>query len=122
MAERRRAPRVRLLRPIGAKVRTYSPARVLDISRDGLLLQLDHPLSPGDHHELHIQLDGEDLVVKAVVRRCWLQGSGRDDQGERIRHYRAGIQFDHPQPGLIEHLPEDSVLHVDVELLGHKKE
>lgn len=96
-------------------MRTYSPARILDISRDGLLLQLEHPLSPGDHHELRIQLEEEELVVSASVRRCWLQGMGKDANGERIKFYQAGIEFAQPQPALLEHLPEDSILHVDVE-------
>jgi len=115
MGERRKSERVKLLKPVSAKVRTYSPAKVHDLSERGLLLTLAHPLNPGDRHEVRIQVDVEEVSVRAVVRRCWLTSTQVGGDGDRVHVYSAGLEFDSLQPGLLERLPEESIVHVRVE-------
>ena len=115
MAERRKADRVKLLKPVSAKVRTYSPAKVLDLSEKGLLLTLAHPLNPKDRHEVRIQVDGGEVTTFAIVRRCWLTTTEAGAEGGRARVYSAGLEFETLQTGLVERLPQESVVHVSVE-------
>lgn len=115
MPERRKNDRVRLLKPVQAKVRTYSPAKVLDLSEGGLLLTLAHPLCPGDRHEVRLLVDGDEVVVHAVVRRCWLDRREVNPEGARVHVYSAGLEFLEVQPGLLQRLPEESIVHVRVE-------
>lgn len=115
MAERRRAPRLKLLKPVQAKVRTYALAKVLDVSESGLLLEIEHALSPGDRHQVRIQVEGGDEVLRATVRRCWLERTDRDAEGLRVRVYHAGLEFEKPDPDLLDRLPGESLVKVHVE-------
>ena len=46
------------------------PARLLDLSMGGALLDLATALEVGADHDFSLQLDGETLWVQGEVRRC----------------------------------------------------
>ncbi|HUG53420.1 MAG TPA: PilZ domain-containing protein [Vicinamibacteria bacterium] len=64
--------------------RAQVPARLLDLSLGGALLDLATALEVGAIHDFSLQLDGETLWVQAEVRRC---------QQVRADGYRVGVQF-----------------------------
>ena len=98
MTERRAVPRVEPKRPLSARVRTFVPARIVDISSRGTQIELATSLRPEVPCDLRIQLDAGEVVVRAVVRRCRAWGFGLDERDQRVLLYRAGIEFEEPAP------------------------
>jgi c-di-GMP-binding flagellar brake protein YcgR len=64
--------------------RAQVPARLLDLSMGGALLDLATALEVGAIHDFSLQLEGEVLWVQGEVRRC------RQVRGE---NFEVGIQF-----------------------------
>ena len=64
--------------------RAQVPARLLDLSLGGALLDLATALEVGAIHDFSLQLEGEVLWVQGEVRRC------RQVRGEG---FEVGIQF-----------------------------
>jgi hypothetical protein len=93
MTERRGALRIKPKKPIRAKVKAYIPARVVDISSRGVLLEITQPLPPKTKCDLRVQENGDELLLQATVRRCCVWGYGTNDRLERVVVYRAGLQF-----------------------------
>ena len=93
MPERRAATRIKPEKPIRAKVKAYIPARVVDISPRGALLEITQPLPPRTKCDLRVQENGDELVLQATVKRCCVWGYGTNDRLERVVVYRAGLQF-----------------------------
>jgi hypothetical protein len=118
MSERRGAPRVKLTWTMRAKVKAYIPARVLDVSSSGVLLELDHPLPPRTACTVKITCDEEEILLPACIRRCFVGGHGTNEKGEKVVFYHAGLAFENADPSAVtrlgEHLslpgalPEDS--------------
>ncbi len=102
--ERRNALRVKLKKPIKAKVRTYAPATVLDISTTGLLMSAEHPLPPRSGCDLKITQEETVVTLRGSVKRSWLHGLEENDRGLRSPIYRIAMQFDEPVPDLLERL------------------
>ena len=98
MAERRRAQRVKLSGNMQARVRAYMPARILNISTSGVLLELTHPLPPKTACALKISCDFEEVNLQAIVRRCIVGGHGKNEKGEKIVLYHAGLAYDQIAP------------------------
>jgi hypothetical protein len=93
MAERRSAQRITPPREIAAKVKAFLPARVVDISRTGVQLELSSLLRIGVQCDVKLALDGEELRWPATVRRCRAAAFGVDEQGQKVLLYRAGLEF-----------------------------
>jgi hypothetical protein len=106
MMERRKAPRVKLTWMLQAKVKAYLPARVIDLSATGVLLELDHPLPPKTACSIKIVCESEDVQLPAVIRRCCVGGHGKNEKGQKIVLYHAGLAFENPDPVAIERLRE----------------
>jgi hypothetical protein len=106
MMERRKAPRVKLTWMLQAKVKAYLPARVIDLSATGVLLELDHPLPPKTACSIKIVCESEDVQLPAVIRRCCVGGHGTNEKGQKIVLYHAGLAFESPDPVAIERLGE----------------
>jgi len=70
--------------PVTGTARAQVPARLLDLSLGGALLDLSTCLDVGAIHDFALQLDGEVLWVQGEVRRC---RKLRDDR------FEVGIQF-----------------------------
>ncbi|HLE60437.1 MAG TPA: PilZ domain-containing protein [Thermoanaerobaculaceae bacterium] len=98
MDERRAVPRVEPQKPLSARVKTFLPARIVDISSRGAQLELATSLRPEVPCDLRIQLESGDVVVHAIVRRCRAWGFGLDEKDQRVLLYRAGIEFQEPVP------------------------
>ena len=98
MTERRAVPRVEPKKPLSARVKTFMPARIVDISSRGAQIELATSLRPEVPCDLRIQVEPHDIVVHAIVRRCRAWGFGLDDRDQRVLLYRAGIEFEEPAP------------------------
>jgi len=102
--ERRSSPRITPQRPVAAKVKASIPARVLDISAQGMQIELDTSLCPNVTCELRIILDDGDVNLRATVRRCRAWGFGLGDKDQRVLVYRAGIEFGEIPPECLDRL------------------
>ena len=98
MDERRAVPRVELSKPLPARVKTFLPARIVDISSKGAQIELATSLRPEVPCDLRIQLESGDIVVHGIVRRCRAWGFGLDEKDQRVLLYRAGIEFEEAAP------------------------
>lgn len=93
MAERRSSERVTPSKELPAKVRAFLPARVMDISRIGVQLELSSLLRVGVVCDVRLSLGEEELRWPATVCRCRASFFGLDASGQRVLLYRAGLQF-----------------------------
>jgi hypothetical protein len=101
MDERRAVPRVELSKPLPARVKTFLPARIVDISSRGAQIELATSLRPEVPCDLRIQLESGDIVVHGIVRRCRAWGFGLDEKDQRVLLYRAGIEFEEAAPEVL---------------------
>ena len=99
--ERRSVPRIKPNSPLSAKVRAYVTARVLDISHNGVQVEMPSALPPRATCDLRFQVDGEEILLRGTVRRCVLWGQGADERDQRVLLYRAGLQFDEASKGRV---------------------
>lgn len=93
MAERRSAPRLMPATELSARVRAFLPARVVDVSRTGIQLELSSLLRVGITCEVKLSLEGTELRRPATVRRCRATRFGVDENGQKVLFYRAGLEF-----------------------------
>lgn len=93
MAERRSSTRVTPSKELPAKVRAFLPARVVDISRTGVQLELSSLLRVGVVCDVRLSLGEEELRWPATVCRCRASSFGVDASGQKVLLYRAGLQF-----------------------------
>lgn len=93
MAERRGSARLQPTEELPAKVRAFLPARVVDISRTGVQLELSSLLRVGVVCDLKLSVGEEELHWPATVCRCRAASFGVDAAGEKVLLYRAGLQF-----------------------------
>ena len=80
-SEKRRFPRVRSLNIVAERGRVF---RTLDLSREGLLLEMDVPAAVGTHLRLDLALGEAILEVKGEVVRHRVQENGRTAVGVRF--------------------------------------
>jgi hypothetical protein len=106
MVERRKAPRVRLTWTLQAKVKCYLPARVIDVSSTGVLLEMDHPLPPRTACSIKIACEADEVLLSAIIRRCCVGGHGTNEKGQKIVLYHAGLAFENSDPTSIAKLRE----------------
>ena len=106
MLERRRAPRIRLAWTLQAKVKAYVPARVIDVSTTGALLEVDHPLPPRTACTLRLPINGDELQLPAIIRRCTVGGHGLNEKGEKTVLYLAGVAFQSFDPAMVAKLKD----------------
>jgi c-di-GMP-binding flagellar brake protein YcgR len=69
---------------VGGTARGQVPARLLDLSLGGALLDLATSLEVGAIHDFALQLDDQLLWVQAEVRRC---------QQVRKEGFQVGVEF-----------------------------
>ncbi len=96
--ERRAVPRVEPRSRLDAKIMAAVPARVLDISSRGALIEVARVLQPLRRCDLRIQFPEGEFAVRAIVRRCRAWGFGVDDESQRVMLYRAGLEFEEVAP------------------------
>lgn len=80
--------------PIAARVRGLHFARILDLSRRGALAESTTILRPLERSELLIHFPDGPFVTQAMVQRCRAWRETTDARGQRILHFRSGLEFD----------------------------
>jgi hypothetical protein len=94
MRERRRIRRTVVETNLIATVKKTVPARIVDISSLGVLVEVGAALRPLASCEVSIPVSGDTVRVRATVRRCRVLGPGRLPGGEEAMMFRAGLEFD----------------------------
>lgn len=84
--ERRRGARLRLPKPLPARVRAVTEAFVHDLSKGGALIETTRALAPGSRCEVHLELGDLKANATARVARCHLLAGGT--------LYEAGLEFE----------------------------
>jgi hypothetical protein len=101
MIERRSSRRVEGAVRVEAKLYGSLPARVVDLSAGGVLIEVARQLPLRASLDLRFPNEGGDVVVKATVKRCQVQGKGRlAPAGGEVLLYRAALVFERPLPAL----------------------
>lgn len=85
--EQRRAPRVRDS-GVRSAIRTRANVQVVDVSRDGVLLQTDKPFEVGSHCTLRLMLGGTPFTAAVAIRHVSVISADR-----RSCSYRVGAAF-----------------------------
>ncbi len=97
--ERRSNRRVRPNEELLGRVKATVPARVVDLSVDGALIEVGCILRPSAECDLWIPGDGfQSVKLRAEVRRCRAIGVEELPGGERGMMYRAGLRFTALEP------------------------
>lgn len=113
--ERRKTPRLTLEKPAAAKVHTCVSGRVLEIGSKGLSMTVRKPMDVGSAHALRLSFPEGGVEVSGVVRRCSLTGFETDENADRVRVYKAAIEFQNAPPELLERLRGGVPLQVEVD-------
>ncbi len=93
MNDRRRSERISVGREIVGRVRATVPARVVDISRHGVQVEIPAALRPSVACDICIQAPDGELRVRARVQRCRARALAPSEGGETLLVYRAGMEF-----------------------------
>ena len=99
--EHRRNPRLKPGEPVPAKVPIYVTGEILDLSESGLLMRVRRHLAPGSFHTMRLVFADGEVEVSGRVRRCELAGFDTDEEGDRVRSYKAALEFARPAPELV---------------------
>jgi hypothetical protein len=91
--ERRRSSRVPALRGSRGQLRSTVDVDILDLSSDGLRLELSTSLRPGAVYDLKADLGGYPLAVQVRITRCNAGGFRDDGKGGRFLLFRAGAEI-----------------------------
>ncbi len=92
MMERRRSQRVPVSKDRFGRVKATVPARIVDISRHGVQLEVPAALRPAVECDLTLPFGTRDLRIRAKVHRCRAMGFSDGGEGRRLV-YRAGLEF-----------------------------
>jgi hypothetical protein len=87
-----------------AKVYASFPVRVLDISERGAQIEVERSLRPNVGCELRFPSPDGEFVMRATVRRCRAWGFVLSEADQRVLVFRAGVEFDRPDPELLRKL------------------
>ena len=89
--ERRRHTRHTPSRDITGKVKSTMDFRVIDISEGGLQVETRLGLPPATVCDLKLRLNGQEVTLRAEVRRCRAQLTKTD--GKCKVSYHSGLEF-----------------------------
>ena len=67
--------------------------RVLNLSGRGVAIETATPLAPGRSYAVKIEHDEKKISLNGTVAWCRLQGTHRNDEGEMVPVYVAGIEL-----------------------------
>jgi c-di-GMP-binding flagellar brake protein YcgR len=92
--ERRSYPRFTVdIMDIHGKMLFANDVTILDISMGGVLLKADRRLNIGRDYTMRLESKGKFLNVQGTVVRSMLSESRKDEQGEIVPIYTAGMHF-----------------------------
>lgn len=84
---------------IQCKMQFHANAELLNISSNGASLSIDRRLNIGDEYALHVECNDSSILLKGVVVWEKIAGSKRNERGEVIPIYEAGLRFDNVVTG-----------------------
>lgn len=94
-AEEKRRHRRYNVEGVRGSLRLSMDATILNLSVDGMALETNSWLSVGRKYSFKLRRDGgEGILLLGEVVWCNLVRTTRDDRGETLPVYRAGIKFD----------------------------
>lgn len=100
-------------------------ARVIDLSLDGMALETSAYLQVGRSYSLKLHHKKLEFPLRGVVQWCSLKRTTRDDKGDVLAVYRAGIRFENifadKAKTLLEFLEENAVITVEQQIRGRFK-
>ena len=92
--ERRSFPRFTVdIMDIHGKMLFANDVKILDISMGGVLLKADRRLNLGRDYTMKLESKGKILNVQGTVVRSMLSESRKDEKGEIVPIYTAGMHF-----------------------------
>ena len=95
LGDRRSHVRLEVVGALWATLELTEPATVVNISRDGALINSPVPLPPESVHSLHLNVEGRDVMVDARVRH--IQPVSAPNEGTT---YLVGVEFVSSPPTL----------------------
>ena len=98
--DRRSRPRLEVVGLLWGALDIMEPARVVDISRGGVLIESPVAVPPGSEQLIQLSLDGQRIRVD--VRACHMRQSS--SHAGPSAHYLIGYEFVHPPAALAEAL------------------
>lgn len=94
LSERRHCPRLSLSGEVQGKVRTMSAVPVIDLSASGALLEAHFALNPCGLYWVQLAFNRtERLDLRCRVVRSYVHDFDRNERGERVLKFRAGVEF-----------------------------
>ncbi len=91
--ERRKTRRSPATAGTSGRLRSTLEASILDLSADGLRLQLSASLRPNAVYDFQADLSGHRVAVQIRITRCSAGGFRDDGRGGRCLLYNAGAEF-----------------------------
>jgi len=91
--ERRRSPRFVVNGQGHGQLKATIPVTIVNLSADGLLLELKAPLRPGTSYDLSAFVPEQTIHASVRVTRCRAGGYAADGRGGRCLLFRAGAEF-----------------------------
>jgi c-di-GMP-binding flagellar brake protein YcgR len=90
--DKRRHPRFSV-EGLQGMVMFTTPVEVVNMSMGGAAVRADMRLNIGREYVLRLDVDGQGLSVKGIVVWSTLSGIRRNEQGESVSQYSAGLKF-----------------------------
>jgi hypothetical protein len=91
--ERRKATRSPAMAGSHGRLRSTVEVDIVNLSPDGVRLELAAPMRPGAIYDLEAELSGHRLAVQVRITRCSAGGYRDDGKGERHLLFKAGAEF-----------------------------
>ncbi len=92
--ERRKSPRVIADAACRGRLKTTIPVTILNLSMDGLLMELKAPLRPGMTYDLSATFPASPVSAMVRITRCRAGGTVEDGRGGRCLLFLAGATFE----------------------------
>jgi hypothetical protein len=93
-SERRKSPRIAAGEASQGHLKTTIPVTIVNLSVDGLLLELKAPLRPRMTYDLSAHFPGSAVNAMIRITRCHAGGYVEDGRGGRCLLFRAGAEFE----------------------------
>ncbi|MCG6964041.1 MAG: PilZ domain-containing protein [Acidobacteria bacterium] len=106
MNDRRRSERLKVGEDMFGRVKATVPARILDLSRHGIQVEIPSALRPAVECDISVPTAEGDLRLRARVRRCRAASMSSREGDERHLVFRAGLEFVEVSPRAIRALEQ----------------
>lgn len=97
-------------------------AKVIDMSLNGMSLEIASPLKVGREYTLKLDRDDDAIQLSGTVVWCTLVRTARDERGDVVPVYRAGIHFEDVISGkagkLMDFIQENAIVSLEKRLFG----